>query len=220
MSVSPPAGAAVPALAARDEDARLVAALRRGDEEAFAGLVRRHHGALLRYAGVFVRDRAVAEEVVQETWLGVFRGIGGFEGRSSVTTWIFTILANRARTRGAREARSVPFSALLARELEDDEPAVAADRFLPPGRWSMPPQRWNAPEERLMAAEARTVVERAIAALSPVQREVIVLRDVVGMDAAEVCRMMGLLDANQRVLLHRARTRVRRALDGYLTADA
>ena len=223
MSTSPPLGGPLPAVPGRDGDARLVAALRRGDEDAFTALVRQHHGALLRYAGVFVKDRAVAEEVVQETWLGVIRGIGTFEGRSSVKTWIFTILANRARTRGEREARSVPFSALLSRELEDDEPAVDADRFLPPdhprypGGWSSGPQEWNAPEERMLAAETRAVVERAIAALPPVQREVITLRDVVGMDADEVCRMMDLTDGNQRVLLHRARSGVRRALDEYLT---
>ena len=117
-----------------DDDARLIEALRCGDEDAFSWLVRRHHGPLLRYAGVFCRDRAVAEEVVQETWLGVIRGIGTFEGRSSLKTWIFHILANRARTRGERESRSVPFSALVARELEDDEPAVDPDRFLPRGR--------------------------------------------------------------------------------------
>jgi RNA polymerase sigma-70 factor, ECF subfamily len=208
------------------EDGALVAALRRGDERAFSDLVGRHHAALLRYARVFVKDRAVAEEVVQETWLAVVRGIDRFEGRSSLTTWIFTILANRARSRGAREARSIPFSALLARELDDDEPAVDADRFLPPdhdrwpGHWAVAPQPWNAPEARLMAGETRAVVEAAIAALPPVQREVITLRDVVGMEASEVCGLMDLSDANQRVLLHRARSRVRRALDGYLSDDA
>ena len=221
MPASPPTGSP-PAAPGRD-DARLIAALRRGDEDAFTDLVREHHAALLRYAGVFVKDRAVAEEVAQETWLGVIRGIGSFEGRSSVRTWIFSILANRARTRGEREARSVPFSALLSRELEDGEPAVNADRFLPPdhprhpGGWAVGPQAWNAPEERMLAAETRAVVERAIAALPPVQREVITLRDVVGMDAGEVCRTMKLTDGNQRVLLHRARSRVRRALDGHLT---
>ena len=226
MTTSPSIGGPPPVAPRRDEDARLIAALRRGDEDAFTALVRQHHGALLRYAGVFVKDRAVAEEVVQETWLGVIRGIGMFEGRSSVKTWIFTILANRARTRGEREARSVPFSALLAREMEDDEPAVDPDRFLPadhpqwPHHWAAAPQPWNAPEERLLAAETRAVVDRAIAALPPVQREVITLRDVVGMEAEEVCRMMDLTDGNQRVLLHRARSRVRRALDGHLAGDA
>ena len=170
-----------------------------------------------------VRDRAVAEEVVQETWLAVIRGIESFEGRSSVKTWIFHILANRARTRGVREARSAPFSSLLARELEDDEPSVPTDRFRPadapkwPGGWAVAPQPWNAPEERLLAFETRQLIEQAIAALPPVQREVITLRDVVGMEAPEVCGMMGLTDGNQRVLLHRARSRVRRALDAHLS---
>ena len=208
-----------------DDGPRLVEALRRRDEEAFAWLVRRHHQALLRYAGVFVRDRAVAEEVVQETWLAVIRGIESFEGRSSVKTWIFHILANRARTRGVREARSAPFSSLLARELEDDEPAVPTDRFRPadapkwPGGWAVAPQPWNAPEERLLAFETRQLIEQAIAALPPVQREVITLRDVVGMEAPEVCGMMGLTEGNQRVLLHRARSRVRRALDAHLSEE-
>lgn len=207
-----------------DDDARLVDALRRGDEEAFAWLVGRHHAALLRYAGVFVRDRAVAEEVVQETWLGVIRGIGAFEGRSSVKTWLFHILANRARTRGERESRSIPFSALVSRETSGDEPAVDADQFLAAdaprwaGHWAVAPDPWNAPEERLLTGETRRVVDEAIADLPPVQREVITLRDVVGMEAEEVCRTMGLSDGNQRVLLHRARSRVRRALDHYFAS--
>ena len=207
-----------------EDDAHLLEALRRRDERAFTWLVQRHHTALLRYAGVFVRDRAVAEEVVQETWLGVITGIGSFEGRSSLTTWIFTILANRARTRGERESRSAPFSALVAREIEADDPAVDPGRFRAPGTpwagyWMVAPQPWNAPEARMLAVETRAVVERAIAGLPPVQREVITLRDVVGMDAAEVCGMMGLSDGNQRVLLHRARSRVRRALDDYLGTE-
>jgi RNA polymerase sigma-70 factor (ECF subfamily) len=216
----------VPVAAANYEDERvLVDALRRGQEDAFAWLVRRHHDALLRYARVFVRDRAVAEEVVQETWLGVIRGIGAFEGRSTVRTWLFHILANRARTRGERESRSVPFSALVAREIEDDAPAVDAERFLPAdaprwaGHWAVAPQPWNAPEARMLAAETRAVIDAAIAALPPVQREVITLRDVVGMDAEEVCRLISLTDGNQRVLLHRARSRVRAALDAHLTGD-
>jgi RNA polymerase sigma-70 factor (ECF subfamily) len=206
------------------DEARLVDALRRGDQDAFAWLVRRYHGSLLRYAAVYVSDRAVAEEVVQETWLGVIRGIGAFEARSSVRTWIFHILANRARTRGRREARSVPLSALVARELEDDEPVFGPDHFRPEdaprwaGHWAIAPQPWNAPEARLLAAETRAVIDAAIAALPPVQREVITLRDVVGVGAEEVCRVMEISDGNQRVLLHRARSRVRAALDAHLRA--
>ncbi|HTI35651.1 MAG TPA: sigma-70 family RNA polymerase sigma factor [Miltoncostaea sp.] len=221
----PPPLDAPPAIPADYEnEPRLVDALRSGDEEAFAWVVRRYHGPLLRYAGVFVADRAVAEEVVQETWLGVIRGIGTFEARSSVRTWIFNILANRARTRGAREARSVPMSALAAQELEDDAPVLGPEHFRPDdaprwaGHWAIAPQPWNAPEARLLAAESRAVLDAAIAALPPMQREVIMLRDVVGMDAEEVCGRMSLTDGNQRVLLHRARTRVRAALDAYLRA--
>ena len=219
-----PSGRA-PGTAGYADDRALVAALRRGDEEAFAWLVRHHQAALLRYAGLFVRDRAVAEEVVQDTWLGVIRGIAMFEGRSSVKTWIFHILANRARSRGEREARSLPFSALLSRELDDDAPAVEADRFLPAdaprwaGHWAVAPQPWNVPEAQLLAAETRQVIDDAIAGLPPVQREVVTLRDVVGMDPEDVCRLMGLTDGNQRVLLHRARSRVRRALDVHLDPD-
>lgn len=225
MPPPPPLDAVPVATSVYEDDRMLVDALRRGEEDAFAWLVRRHHEALLRYARVFVRDRAVAEEVVQETWLGVIRGIGAFEARSTVKTWLFHILANRARTRGERESRSVPFSALVARELEDDAPVVDADRFLPAdaprwaGHWAVAPQPWNAPEARMLAAETRAVIDAAIAGLPPVQREVITLRDVVGMDAGEVCRMMSLTDGNQRVLLHRARSRVRTALDRHLTGD-
>jgi RNA polymerase sigma-70 factor, ECF subfamily len=209
-----------------DDDAELVAALRRGDEEAFVWLVRTHNAGLLRYARFFVRDREVAAEVVQETWLGVIRGIGAFEGRSSVKTWIFHILANRGRTRGERESRSVPFSALLVQELGDDAPSVDADRFLPddaprwPGHWAIAPEPWNAPEARLLAVETRRVIDEAIAALPSVQREVITLRDVAGLDADDVCRIMEITDGNQRVLLHRARSRVRRDLDAYLTSES
>lgn len=197
-------------------------ALRARDERAFAWLVRRHHQALTRYARVYVRDAAAAEEAVQETWIGVIRGIDRFEGRSSLKTWIFQILANRARTKGQREARSIPFSALTAQELDDDEPAVAADRFLAAdglrgsGHWSVPPEAWNAPEDHLLRAETGEVIEAAIARLPPVQREVITLRDIAGLDGAEVCAVMGLTDGNQRVLLHRARSRVRRALELHL----
>jgi RNA polymerase sigma-70 factor, ECF subfamily len=213
-----------PGPAGYDDDAHLVDALRRGDEAAFAWLVRTYHAALLRYAGVFVRDRAVAEEVVQETWLGVITGVGSFEGRSSVKTWLFHILANRARTRGQREARSAPFSALVSREVGADEPAVDADRFLAAdaprwgGHWAVAPEPWNAPEERMLAQETRRIVDEAIGGLPPVQRAVITLRDVVGMEAEEVCRTLGLSDGNQRVLLHRARSRVRRALEAHFAS--
>jgi RNA polymerase sigma-70 factor (ECF subfamily) len=200
-------------------DARLVEALRNRDETVFAALVREHSPMMLRVARLFVRDRAVAEEVVQEAWLGVLRGIGSFEGRSSLRTWLFRILTNTAKTRAAREGRSVPFSA-LAPEGADDEPAVDAERFLHEGRWaghwSAPPSPWELPEGRLLAAEARVRLEAAIAALPAAQAAVLTMRDVLGFDSADVCNVLGVGETNGRVLLHRARSKVRQALEDYL----
>jgi RNA polymerase sigma-70 factor (ECF subfamily) len=198
----------------------LIAALRRGDERAFCALIDAYDPALRRVAMTHVPSRAVAEEVVQETWLGVLRGLDRFEGRSSLKTWIFRILTNVARTRGARERRSVPFSALVAAEALD-EPSVDPDRFFPsdharfPGRWSHAPTCWHTPEERLLAAESRNVVLAAIAQLPAAQRTVIGLRDIDGWPPQDVCEVLGISDGNQRVLLHRARTRVRAALERY-----
>jgi RNA polymerase sigma-70 factor, ECF subfamily len=197
-----------------DPDAALLERLRAGDEAAFMELVERHHAALVRLAQSFVSSRSVAEEVAQETWLGVLRGIDRFEGRSSLKTWIFRILVNRAKTRGAREARSIPFSSLE----QADEPSVDPDRFLDAGAWSSPPRPWEGePVERLLAGEARGVIDAAIAQLPPVQRQVITLRDVEGLPAEEVCDVLDLTDGNQRVLLHRARGSVRQALEDYLS---
>ena len=207
----------------QDEGA-LVEALRRGDERAFADLVRRHRAAMLAVAGMYVRDRAVAEEVVQETWLAVLNGIDRFEGRSTLKTWIFRILANRARTRAVREGRTVPFSA-LGGEDGRAEPAVDPARFLDaahsrsPGHWAAPPQRWDElPEERLAARETLALVREAIETLPPTQRTVIALRDVEGWSAPEVSELLEISDGNQRVLLHRARSKVRRALESHLEA--
>jgi RNA polymerase sigma-70 factor (ECF subfamily) len=201
------------------DDPALVARLRAGDEAAFLSLVRAHHDAMLRVAMAHVPGRAVAEEVVQETWLAALRGLERFEGRSSVKTWLFRILVNRARTRGPQERRSVPFSALAP---EGDEGSVDADRFLPAedrwaGHWIDPPRAFGElPEDVLLGAETRRCVEAAIATLRPAQREVITLRDVDGWSAAEVCEALELSEANQRVLLHRARSVVRRELERYL----
>ena len=201
------------------DEALLVAALRRGDEAAFVGLVDQHGAALLRVARSYVRDDSAAEEVVQETWQALVRGVDRFEGRSSLKTWLFRVLANRARTLAVRERRSVPFSALA--DAEDDEPAVDPDRFRAPddplaGHWLTPPRDWGeAPEERVLAQEARARIDAAIAALPPNQRAVIVMRDVEGWSAAEVCNILAIGETNQRVLLHRARSRVRRALEDY-----
>jgi RNA polymerase sigma-70 factor (ECF subfamily) len=208
----------------RDERA-LVDALRAGDERAFAALVDAYGPAMLRLAQGFVRTRAVAEEVVQETWLGVLKGLDRFEKRSSLKTWIFRILTNVAKTRGEREGRSVPFSSLAgpAGESEHAASIVGLDRFAPagepaaPGMWASPPSSWDeVPEERLLSAETRAVVEAAIAGLPDAQRTVISLRDVQGWTADEVCNVLDVSETNQRVLLHRARTKVRRALEQYL----
>ena len=210
------------ARAASADDWRVVEALRQGDESAFELLLDRYHASLVRLALGYVEDHAVAEEVAQETWLAVFQGIARFEGRSSLKTWIFRILVNRAKTRGVREGRTVPFSA-LTQDVEDaDEPAVDPARFLPAehqwaGHWAAPPESWAPlPENVLLAAETRKCIEAAIAALPPNQREIIVLRDVEGWTAEEVCETLHLSDGNQRVLLHRARSRVRAALERYL----
>jgi RNA polymerase sigma-70 factor (ECF subfamily) len=202
------------------DDAHVVEALRRGDEAAFAALVRTYHSSLLRVALLYVPTRAVAEEVVQETWLGVLRGLDRFEGRSSFKTWLFRILANTAKTRGAREGRTLPLSA-LRNPAAVPEPAVAPERFLDhahprwPGHWATPPEVWS-PEDRLVAKETRAVVAAAIEALPPGQRAVISLRDLEGWDADEVRNALDLSETNQRVLLHRARSKVRRALEDYL----
>ena len=208
--------------AANEQDLALVAALRAGDETAFMMLVERYQPAMLRIAMMYVSTRAVAEDVVQDAWVGVLKGLDGFEGRSSLRTWIFRILVNTAKTRGQREARSVPFSSVWAADPEV-EPSVDPERFLPlghpssPGRWAEPPAGWaSTPEERLLAKETLAEVSRAIDALPPNQREVIRMRDVLGWTSADVRNALDISETNQRVLLHRARAKVRRALEGYL----
>jgi RNA polymerase sigma-70 factor, ECF subfamily len=201
------------------DDARLVKALRARDERAFEELMHMYNASLLRVAQIYVASRAVAEEVVQETWIGVLNGIDRFETRSSLKTWIFRILTNIAKTRGQREGRTVPFSA-LERPDAVPEAAVDRDRFLPPdherwpGHWSSKPEPW--PEERLLAAETRELVDRAIEQLPPAQRAVISLRDVEGWSSEETRNALGVSETNQRVLLHRARSKVRQALEDYL----
>jgi RNA polymerase sigma-70 factor, ECF subfamily len=200
------------------QESELVQALRAGDEAAFAALVERYHAGFVRVARMYVRDRAVAEEVAQETWLAVLGAIDRFEARSSLKTWLYRILTNRAKTRGARESRSVPFSSIG----DAEEQSVEPDRFRPegeqyPGGWKESPQPWDGnPEERLLAGEARELILATIETLPPNQRAVITLRDIEGFDADEVCNVLALSDTNQRVLLHRARSRVRRALEQYL----
>jgi RNA polymerase sigma-70 factor, ECF subfamily len=200
----------------------LLVALRRGDEQAFTALVDRHGASMLRLARVYVRDRAVAEEVVQEAWLGVLRGVERFEGRSSLRTWLHRIVANLAKTRAVREARSVPFSALARADAEEEGPSVPPERFRGPddrwaGHWATPPEPWGQPEHELLSAETRALIVAAIDALPAMQRRVITLRDMEGWSAVEVCNVLELSETHQRVLLHRARTKVRQALDDYLT---
>jgi len=204
------------------DDLSVIEALRRGDEGAFARLVDQYHASLRRVARLYISDRAVADEVVQDTWLGVIQGIWAFEGRSSLKTWIFRILINRAKTRAAREGRTVPFARFSA-EVDVAEAAVAPDRFRPadhptePGHWTHPPQDLGAsPEHRLLAREAREQLQHAIEALPENQRMVLVLRDIEGRSTEEVCDFLRVQATNVRVLLHRARAKVRVALEPYL----
>jgi len=206
------------------QDQALLERLKAGDEDAFMALVDKYGPLMLRIALTHVRTRAVAEEVVQEAWLGVLRGIQRFEGRSSLRTWLLRIVANLARTRAVREARSIPFSALAGAELDAEGPSVPPERFRGPqdrwaGHWATPPEPWNRPEHELLSAETRAQIVVAIDALPERQRRVITLRDVEGCSAAEVCNVLELSETNQRVLLHRARTKVRQALDDYLTTS-
>jgi RNA polymerase sigma-70 factor (ECF subfamily) len=201
------------------DDAALIAGLRAGDEQAFATLLDRYYATMLRVARLHVATAEAAEDVVQETFLGVIQGIARFEHRSSLRTWMFRILVNRAKTRGEREGRSRPFS-FFAQELESGEASVDPDRFVAEGRWAglwaAPPVERNLPEARLLAAEAGERLTAAIDALPPAQRTVITLRDVEGLSAAEVCELLEVSEANQRVLLHRARSKVRSTLEDYL----
>jgi RNA polymerase sigma-70 factor (ECF subfamily) len=196
-----------------------------GDEAAFDALISRHGGTVQRIARRFSTDPVVAEEIAQETWLAVLRGLERFEGRSSFRTWLISIALNRARSHRDAEARSVPFSALARRESESDERAVEPESFLPahhdrqPRHWSHPLRAWD-PSTELLATEARDVLVAAVAALPHAQRTVVVMRDVLGHPAHEVCGALGLTEGNQRVLLHRGRSRLRAALDSYISQPA
>jgi RNA polymerase sigma-70 factor (ECF subfamily) len=203
------------------DDQALAARLARGDEDAFELLVERHHAAMIRFARSWVGSTAIAEEVTQEAWLAVLAGVAAYEGRASLRTWMFRIVVRIARARAEREGRSIPLS-----ELDPYEPAVPADRFAAddhprwPGHWSTAPSSWDeVPEAKLLSAETRMVIERAIEDLPPNQRQVITLRDVEGWDSEEVCALLGLGEGNQRVLLHRARAKVRLALARHLGTE-
>ena len=206
------------------EEGRLVEALRGRDEEAFVQLLRAYGPTMLRVAQLYVSSRAVAEEVVQETWLAVLTGIGRFEGRSSFKTWLFRILKNRAQTSAASEGRSVPFAALGDEELGVAEVSVLADRFRGAGErfadhWTSSPERWTQlPEASVLSRETLAIVQGAVASLPPAQRAVVTLRDIVGWEADEVCDLLEITAANQRVLLHRARAKVRKTVEQHLAS--
>jgi RNA polymerase sigma-70 factor (ECF subfamily) len=205
------------------DDAALLVGLRSRDERAFDALLGRYRAPLLRLARQYVPTHAIAEEVVQDTFLAVFTGIDRFEGRSSFKTWLYRILLNIARTRGVREQRSVPFASAGATLTSDGEP-LEAEWFLDRGEdrkrhWKSAPSRWDGlPEERALAGEIREVLERALEAMPDAQREVVVMRDVLGASGEEACNALGITETNQRVLLHRGRTRLRAAFDSYYAA--
>jgi len=215
----------VAGLAGVADDTHLVELLRAGDEQTFVELTDRYHSVMLRLANVYVRDRAVAQDVVQDTWLRVLRGLDRFEARSRLKTWIFQILVNTARTRAVREKRTIPMSALGDPVVADSvESAIEPERFLPvdaprwPGHWTSLPPGWGAaPEERLLSGEVRSLIHAAIDSLPPSQRQVVTLRDSEGWTTEDVCNILQITETNQRVLLHRGRSRVRRALERYLT---
>lgn len=212
---------------ATSEDGAVVLALRAGDETVFVDLVQRYQRPLLRLAQTFVPSQAVAEEVVQDTWIAVIKGIDGFEGRSSLRTWIFRILTYQAKSRGERERRSIPMSAFEPRDYGSDQPAVDPSRFRPPGdarwpgHWVEPPADWGSDAEgRLLGRETQDVISSAMRALAPAQRLVMTLRDLEGWDSGEVCAALEISPGNQRVLLHRARSRVRASLERYFRQAA
>jgi RNA polymerase sigma-70 factor (ECF subfamily) len=203
-------GATLPPM---ESDQELLRRLRAGDERAFVILVERHNGAMLRLALSFVPSRAVAEEVVQDTWLAALRGLTAFEGRSSLKTWLFSILVNRARTTGVREARSVPVA--------DAGPVVDASRFGPDGAWAEPPEHWiEEAENRIDAVKLGDLLRVLLDALPARQREVVLLRDVEELSSADVCDVLAISEANQRVLLHRGRAKLRQALESELGGAA
>ena len=206
--------------AAATDEAALVARLRDGDEAAFKSIVESLQGTMIAVARSYVKTAEVAEEVVQEAWLGVLNGLDRFEGRSSLRTWILRIVVNTARTRSGREARSVPFSSLVP--ADEEQPAVDPERFQPPGgafpgHWARYPHDWSTlPSDALLGRETLEVAKRAIEELPDAQRTVITMRDVAGFTAEEVREALEVSESNQRVLLHRARSRVRAAIERHL----
>ncbi len=205
-----------------DPDRELAERVVAGDRAAFDTLVGRYHGRMLRVARSFVRDAAAAEEVVQETWKAVFAQLGRFEGRARLRAWIFTILTNQAKTRGVRDRRFVPFSALESDAGEDEgggaERLLESESFKPGGAWAVPPRRWcdETPEAIVMRREAMAALARAIDGLPDNLRTVVTMRDVAGLSSEDVCNALGISEINQRVLLHRARARLRKAVAAHM----
>jgi len=198
-------------------------ALRRGDQAAFVALVQRLHPGMVRVASSYVSSRAVAEEVAQDTWLAVIQQLDRFEGRSSLQTWIFRILINQAKSRGVRERRTLPFSAMGPESVEA-ESTLPAESFLPEGHrwaghWATPVHDWQLPDEAALSAELGGLIREAVDALAPNQRAVVALRDGQGLSSEEVCDLLGISPGNQRVLLHRGRTRIRAAISRYVERD-
>jgi RNA polymerase sigma-70 factor (ECF subfamily) len=211
--------------AASIDELFLLEQLRSGNEAAFVSLVDRYTPTMLRLAMIYVRVWAVAEEVVQETWMAVLEGLGRFEGRSSLKTWLFRILTNCAITRAQREGRSIPFSSLPNSDPDLAEPVIDPDRFFPAdhqwsGHWVSFPFDWQEmPEERVLSRETRARLEKAIEALPSSQRQIIIMRDIEGWTSEETCNSLGISEVNQRVLLHRARSKVRGALEKYFEEE-
>jgi RNA polymerase sigma-70 factor (ECF subfamily) len=226
MDQSTTGAAGVPAQTVPVDESRLITRLRAGDEDAFATIVDGWSGTMLRVARSHVSTEASAQEVVQDTWLAVIKGLDQFEGRSSLKTWVFRILVNTAKTRGVREARSVPMSSVV--DVTDDGPTVDPSRFRPaddqyPQHWAPHgvPQRWEIdPAGELLRGEVRTLVADALETLPERQRTVVLLRDVQGCESEEVCEILGLSPENQRVLLHRGRARVRQVLEDYYRGES
>jgi RNA polymerase sigma-70 factor (ECF subfamily) len=215
MLADPPIAAGA---AARLGDKETVSALRAGDERAFRELYTRSYASMKRVARGYVDSDAVAEEIVQETWMAIVTGIGRFEGRSALGTWMFSILLNQAKSHTARERRALPFSSIAA---GGEEPAVDQDRFQKddeawPGHWATPPRPWQKPERRLLSLEARAQLKEALAQLPERQRMIVGLRDIDGLSAEEVCDALDLSQENQRVLLHRGRSKLRAVLEEYV----
>ena len=205
-------------------DEHILSRIRQGDEAAYRQLVDRYNASLIRVACCYVRDRAAAEEVTQETWLGLLKGLDRFEGRAALRTWLFRILTNKAKDRAKKDSRYVPFPALVGTETTADDPSMDPELFqrsdeVEPGHWrSQTPRRWvNDPEQSLLTREALACVQGALDELPRAQRAVLVLRQLQGCTSDEVCNILDITETNQRVLLHRARSKVRRAVDRYFS---